>query len=409
MPTVELLTSNQATGRAVRLGRVQVIPIYPITPQSAMLGEITRDVQAGRLTCEFINMESDYAAMAAAIGASLGGTRVFTATNSQGLLFMAEHLYTASGSRCPIVMAVVNRGISVPHTRYADHNDALGVNRAGWIQVFCEDASEVLETCLQLYRVCEDRRVRLPGMFCYESFIHSNTAEGVLVPDAEVVDRWLGPPQVEALLDPADPRGLNPPTPPEWYTEFKYAEHQAMARALRVIPEVAASYAEAFQTRPRGLLELTEGTKRCVVVAMGSLVKAARRAVKELQAEGIPAGVCKVRVYRPFPVEALREAIGEAEVVVTMDRNCASGGNGALYEEVRSALYGLPRAPRVVGVIGGLAGRDVTIPQIKDLVQRAVRRSSPFDAPDGTVHWLGLVRDRVRDESPQFHPAARTR
>ncbi|MBI3080761.1 MAG: hypothetical protein HYY89_05225, partial [candidate division NC10 bacterium] len=170
-----------------------------------------------------------------------------------------------------------------------------------------------------------------------------------------------------------------------------------------------ASYAEAFQTKPRGLLELTEGTKRCVVVTMGSLVKAARRAVKELQAEGIPAGVCKVRVYRPFPVEALRGAIGEAEVVVTLDRNCASGGNGALYEEVRSALYGLPRAPRVVGVIGGLAGRDVTIPQIKDLVQRAVRRSSPFDAPDGTVHWLGLVRDRVRDESPQFHPVARTR
>jgi len=178
MATVELLTSNQAAGRAVRLARVQVIPIYPITPQSAMLGEIARDVQAGRLKCEFINMESDYAAMAAAIGASLGGTRVFTATNSQGLLFMAEHLYTASGSRCPIVMAVVSRGISVPHTRYADHNDALGVNRAGWIQVFCEDAQEVLETCLQLHKVCEDRRVRLPGMFCYESFIHSNTAEG---------------------------------------------------------------------------------------------------------------------------------------------------------------------------------------------------------------------------------------
>lgn len=182
-----------------------------------------------------------------------------------------------------------------------------------------------------------------------------------------------------------------------------------MARALTIIPEVAATYAEAFQTKPRGLLEQTEATRGCVVVTMGSLVKAARRAVKELQAEGLPAGLCKVRVYRPFPVEALREALGEAEVVVTLDRNCASGAHGALYDEVRSALYGLPEAPRVVGVIGGLGGRDVTISQIKDLVQRAARRSSPFDGPDGTVHWLGLVRERVRDESPQFHPAARTR
>jgi len=407
MAPVELLTANQATARVLRLARVQVIPIYPITPQSAMLGDIARDVQAGRLRCEFINMESDYAAMAAAIGASLGGTRVFTATNSQGLLFMAEHLYTASGSRCPIVMAVVNRGISVPHTRYADHNDALGVNRAGWIQVFCEDAQEVLETCLQLYKVCEDHRVRFPGMFCYESFIHSNTAEGVAVPEAAAVDRWLGPPQVEALLDPAEPRGLNPPTPPEWYTEFKYAEHLAMARALTVLPEVAASYAETFRTIPRGLVDLTGGPKGCVVVTMGSMVKAARRAVKELQREGVAAGLCKVRVYRPFPAEALRQALGDAEVVLTLDRNCAAGGDGVLYEEVRSALYGLPRAPRVLGVIGGLGGRDVTVAQIVDLVRRALKRSSPFDGPDGTVHWLGLVRDRVRDESPQFHPAAR--
>ncbi|MFQ5839105.1 MAG: transketolase C-terminal domain-containing protein [Candidatus Methylomirabilales bacterium] len=407
MEAVELLTSNQAVGRAVRLARVQVIPIYPITPQSGMLGELARDIQAGAFPCEFINMESDYAAMAAAVGASLGGTRVFTATNSQGLLLMAEHLYTASGSRCPIVMAVVSRGISVPHTRYADHNDALGVSRSGWIQIFCEDAQDVLETCVQLYKVCEDRRVRLPGMFCYESFIHSNTAEGVLVPKADAVNRWLGPPAVEALLDPAHPRALNPPTPPEWYTEFKYAEHQAMNRALTVIPEVASSYAEAFGTRPRGLVECAEGKKRCVLVAMGSIVKAARRAAKELESEGASAACCALRVYRPFPAHLLREALGQAEVVVTIDRNCAAGAHGALYEEVRSALYGLPKPPRVLGVIAGLAGRDVTISQIKDLARRAIRGSTPFDRTDGGIHWLALNQDRVRDESPQFYPVAR--
>jgi pyruvate/2-oxoacid:ferredoxin oxidoreductase alpha subunit len=180
-----------------------------------------------------------------------------------------------------------------------------------------------------------------------------------------------------------------------------------MGCALAVLPEVAASYAETFRAIPRGLVDLTGGPKGCMVVTMGSMVKAARRAVKELQREGVPAGLCKVRVYRPFPAEALREALGEAEVVLALDRNCAAGGNGVLYEEVRSALYGLPRAPRVLGVIGGLGGRDVTVAQIGDLVRRALKRSSPFDGPDGSVHWLGLVRDRVRDESPQFHPAAR--
>lgn len=266
MSRVELLTGNEAAALAVRFSKPQVIPTYPITPQSPMLAHIAKDIETGVLKAAFLNMESDYAAMAAAVGASLGGARVYTATNSQGLLFMAEHLYTASGSRCPVVMAVVNRAISVPHSRYADHNDSLAVNRSGWIQLYCEDTQEILETGIQLFRICEDSRVRLPGMFCYESFIHSNTAEGVVVPEAKAVDRFLGRPRVEALLDPSEPRSLNPPTPPEWYTEFKYAEHQAMEAALGVIPKVGEAYAEAFGTKPQGLIEVTEPAGRCATV-----------------------------------------------------------------------------------------------------------------------------------------------
>lgn len=408
MNKIELLSGNEAAARVVRFAKPQVIPTYPITPQSPMLGFITTDIEKGLLKTEFLNMESDYAAMAAAVGASLGGARVYTATNSQGLLLMAEHLYTASGSRCPIVMAVVNRAISVPHSRYADHNDSLAVNRSGWIQLYCEDAQEVLDTGIQLFKICEDSRVRLPGMFCYESFIHSNTAEGVAVPDARAMDRFLGRFRVEALLDPSAPRSLNPPTPPEWYTEFKYAEHQAMDAVLRVIPEVGAAYADAFGFKPRGLIERTEPGGRCVLVCMGSIAKTARRAVRELQAEGVSASILKIRAYRPFPREAIRDALREAELVVAVDRNCAAGSHGVLYEEVRSVLYGSGGAPRIVGVIAGLGGRDVTVRQIKEVTRKAVKHEPPFDKKDDPIEWLGLDRGRVRDESPQARPLTRT-
>jgi pyruvate ferredoxin oxidoreductase alpha subunit len=407
MDRVELLTGNEAAARAVRFSKPQVIPTYPITPQSPMLGLIARDIETGLLKAEFLNMESDYAAMAAAVGASLGGARVYTATNSQGLLLMTEHLYTASGSRCPIVMAVVNRAISVPHSRYADHNDALAVNRAGWLQLFCEDAQEIMETGIQLFKICEDPRVRLPGMFCYESFIHSNTAEGVSVPEAKAVDRFLGRPRVEALLDPSEPRSLNPPTPPEWYTEFKFAEHQAMEAALRVIPEVGEAYAEVLGIKRRGLIETTEPPGRWVLACMGSVAKTARRAVRELQAEGVSASLLKIRAYRPFPRETIREALRGAEVVVAFDRNCAAGSHGVLYEEIRSVLYGSPGPPRIVGVIAGLGGRDVTVRQMKEATRRVLKREPPFDKEEDAIDWLGLDRGRVCDEPPQARPIAR--
>ncbi|MFQ5990355.1 MAG: hypothetical protein ACE5K9_10615 [Candidatus Methylomirabilales bacterium] len=406
MGSVELLTGNDVAARAVRLCKPQVIPTYPITPQSPMLEAIAKDIENGLLRAEFLNMESDYAAMAAAVGASLGGTRVFTATNSQGLLFMAEHLYTASGSRCPIVMAVVNRAISVPHSRYADHNDALAVNRAGWMQLFCEDVQEIFETAVQLFRICEDPRVRLPGMFCYESFIHSNTAVGVDVPQDKKVGRFVGPPRVDRLLDPFHPRSLNPPTPPEWYTEFKFAEHQAMEAALRVIPEVGEAYAEAFGVPRRGLIETTGPAGRCVVACMGSISKTARRAVRELQAEGVSASLLKVRAYRPFPGQAIQRALRGAEVVIAIDRNCAAGSHGVLYDEMRSALYGSPEQPRVFGVIGGLGGRDVTVRQVKEVARKALKEEPPFDTGRDVIYWLGLDRERVRDESPQARPRA---
>ena len=399
--TQELLTGNEAAAWGVRLSRPEIIPTYPITPQTSLLHKIASDIRSGVLKADFINTESDYSAMAAAIGASLGGARVFTATNSQGLALMSEHLYYASGMRLPIVMAVVNRALSAPHSRFPDHNDALSVNRSGWIQLFCEDPQEVLDTCIQLFKVCEDPRVCLPGMFCYEAYDISHTAEGVSLPEPEAVDLFLGRRKLPSLLDPGIPRSLNPPTPPDLYTEFKHAQSEAMETALQVIQEVGQAYAATFQGPERGLYEAIPGEcGQCVIVTMGSIARTVRRSVAELQKEGLKVSLLKVRAYRPFPFQAFRELLRWAKVVLAMDRNYSPGSGGALWGEIRSSLYGLPKPPRVFGVIAGLGGRDVTIRELKDLAKKALKGEAPF-LDENRIYWLGLDEKRIKAFTPQ--------
>jgi len=399
--TLELLTGNEAAAWGVRLSRPQVIPTYPITPQTPLLHQIASDIKSGILKADFINTESDYSAMAAAIGASLGGARVFTATNSQGLALMSEHLYYASGMRLPIVMAVVNRALSAPHSRFPDHNDALSVNRSGWIQLFCEDPQEVLDTCIQLYRVCEDPRVSLPGMFCYEAYSISHTAEGVSIPEPEGVDLFLGRRKLPSLLDPGIPRSLNPPTPPDLYAEFKHAQAEAMEAALHVIQEVGQAYVATFGGPQQGLYDaFPRECGQCIIVTMGSIAKTARRAVAELQKEGLKVSLLKVRAYRPFPYQAIRELLNGAKKILAIDRNYSPGSGGALWGEIRSSLYGLPKPPRVFGVIAGLGGRDVTIGELKELAKKALKGEAPF-LDDNRIYWLGLDEKRIEAFTPQ--------
>jgi len=370
----QLLSGNEAAAVAVRLARPHVIPTYPVTPQAPLLAHLARDVAAGRLESKFLNMESDQSAIAAAVGASLGGARVFTASSSQGLAYMHEHLFYASGLRLPIVMAVVTRALSAPHCRFADHNDALAQSTTGWIQLFCEDAQEILDNCLMLFRLCEHSQVLLPAMACYEAYVHSHTWEAVEVPNEDKVASFLPAPTVSwTVLDPDQPRTVNPATPERFYMEARYRQAEAMRNSADVLETIVSEFREFFGRDYHGLVETwPDGDAEIFVVAMGSIVRTARGAVRRLREEGTRAAVLKVRAYRPFPALEVRRLLQGARAVVVIDRDNIPGGDAALHLAVRAALYGVASPPRVLGFVAGLGGRDVTIGQILQVVEQAM-------------------------------------
>jgi len=385
----KLLNGNEAAAAGARLSKVQVIPSYPITPSFPVHHQLARDVMEGKLQARFINMESDQSAIAAAVGASLGGLRTFTATNSQGLAYMSEHLFYASGLRLPIVMAVVSRALSAPHCRFADHGDVLAQKTSGWMIFFCETHQEILDTCIQLYKICEDPRVQTPAMLGYESYIQSHTFEPVDVPAEEAVDAYLG--QRKALgnvVDPDHPLSINPATPPALYMDFKYQQWKAMEGSLTIIEEVRQSFRDAFRRDHGGAVDTQRMEDAEVAVAtMGSMARTSRQAILELRKEGVRAGLLRLRAFRPFPAGQLRKCLASVERVVVLDKNSSPGAGGGLYDELRAALYdGNGRGkgpPKVFGYIAGLGGRDVTVGDIK----QAVRASVP--GKEG-LHWMGF-------------------
>lgn len=388
MPAI-LLNGNEAAALAAKLARVQIFPAYPITPAYPLMECLTRYISAGQLACTFIRVESDHSALAAGVGAALGGARTFTVTNSQGLALMSEVLYNASGLRLPIVMAVVNRALSAPHCRFADHGDSIAQEGSGWIQLYCENTQEILDTCIQAFRIAEDERVRLPVMVNYDGYILSHVKEGVEVPDQREIDSFL-PFELSPILDTARPVAVNTATSHEFYTEYKYNQYRAMIAAGPVIEEVACLYGRAFGRDWGGLAEeyRTDGAD-LVLVAMGSLAGTARVAVDRMRTSGNRVGLLKIRSFRPFPVDAVRALAGRARTVVVLDRNAIPGVGGAVAREIRAALAGRAGAPAVVSVLAGLGGRDVIPSQIEDLtvnVRKALLQGEALPEPA----WLGL-------------------
>jgi len=388
----KLLNGNEAAAMGARLCKVQVIPNYPITPSFPVHHQLARDVMEGKLQAHFINMESDQSAMAAAVGASLCGLRAFTATNSQGLAYMSEHLFYASGLRLPIVMAVVSRALSSPHCRFADHGDALAQKTSGWMLFFCETHQEIVDTCIQLYKVCEDPRVQTPAMFCYEAYIQSHTFEPLDIPAEEAVDAYLGERRALGnVLDPDHPISINPATPPALYIDFKHQQWKAMEESLKVIEEVRQSFQRAFGRDHGGAIDTYQMEDAEVAIAtMGSLARTSRRAILELREEGVRAGLVRLRSFRPFPAGQLRGCLRSAGRVVVLDKNSSPGAGGAVYDELRGALYDgnwQPKgSPKVFGFIAGLGGRDVTVEDVK----RSVKASVP--GKEG-LHWMGFSDD----------------
>lgn len=377
-----LLSGNHAVSYAVKAARPNVIPVYPITPQTPILEKITDFLASGEMAAEVMTMESEHSAMAAAITASLTGVRVFTATASQGLLLMHEMLHYAAGARAPIVMANVNRTLGSPWGFWPDQTDSLAQRDVGWIQFYCENGQESHDTILQAFRVAE--QVLLPAMVVHEAFYVSHAMEAIRVVSQDLVDRYLPP------FDP--PHRLDPQIAESWgntVSQVMFQNHrrdmgEAMDRTVAVARRADREW-EELTGRGYGVIEKYryEGA-RLVVATMGSMTGTARDAVDELRGEGHPVGLLKVKLFRPLPLEDIREALKGVPKVLVLDRNFAPGTGGFLFQELRTALYGMEGAPEVHGYLAGVGGTSVSPAAIRDMVRCAMA-----EKPSARSVWKG--------------------
>ena len=375
-----LLNGNHAASWAARLARPEVIPVYPITPQTPILELITEFHARGELQAQVLTPESEHSVLAACIPASLAGARVFTATASQGLLLMHEVLHYAAGARAPIVLCNVNRTVASPWAFWPDETDSLSQRDTGWIQFYSESPQESLDTVLQAFRVAET--VQLPVMVSHDAFYVSHSIEPVHVPSQETADRYLAGCRPVRHLDTGAPSGWGNVVTAEMYCRHRQAMQEAMTRALEVAQEADRVWGE-HTGRSYGLMERYRcEDARIVVVALGSLCGTAREAIDELRAQGVAAGLLKLRLFRPLPQQALRVALAGVPDVLVLDRNHSPGLGGILHNEVRGALYGLPNATRVHGVLAGVGGVDVQPRRIGELVAAALQR-----APEPESTW----------------------
>ena len=363
------IEGSRAVAEAVALCRPEVICAYPITPQTHIVEGLGEMVKSGKLApCEFINVESEFAALSVAIGASAAGARSYTATASQGLLFMAEAVYNASGLGLPIVMTIGNRAIGAPINIWNDHSDSMSMRDAGWIQLFAETNQEAADLHILAFRLAEE--LSTPVMVCMDGFILTHAFERVDVPTQEQVDQYLPRFEPRQLLDPAAPITIGALVGPEAFTEVRYLAWQNQLRAVELIPELSRSFEEHFGRPSGGLVRSyrTEGAET-VIVALGSVNGTIQDVVDEMREEGVAVGSVGVCTFRPFPQAAIRKALESAKRVVVIEKSIALGLGGVLATDVRTALSGLPT--EIYTVIAGLGGRAITKTSLRGLIQRA--------------------------------------
>jgi pyruvate/2-oxoacid:ferredoxin oxidoreductase alpha subunit len=343
------------------LARVEVIAAYPITPQTSISEKLAEMCANNELKAKYIKVESEHSAMAALIGASYIGARTFTATSSQGLALMHEMLYWAAGARRPIVMPVVSRALGPPWNIWTDHMDVMGERDTGWMQFFCENNQETLDMILMAYRIAEDKDIMLPAMVIEDGFILSHTFEKVDVPAIEEVDFYLHPFNPDVKVNLKKPRRYGSLVMPDWAMEFRYNNALAMERAKQRITEAGVAFKKAFGRDYGGLVE----EYRCedaevALVIVGSAAGTAKVAADRMRERGKRVGVLKLRAFRPFPAEELLAVGGRVHTVGVFDRSYTFGQGGAIFGEVRNALFPVASQVKIKGYIGGLGGRDVT-------------------------------------------------
>jgi pyruvate/2-oxoacid:ferredoxin oxidoreductase alpha subunit len=365
-----LLTGNHAVSYAVKLAKPSVIPVYPITPQTPILEKITDFQASGEMNAEVMTMESEHSAMAAAITASLTGVRVFTATASQGLLLMHEMLHYAAGARAPIVMANVNRTLGSPWGFWPDQTDSLAQRDVGWIQYYCEHGQESHDTTLQAFRVAE--QVLLPAMVIHEAFYVSHSMEAIDIVSQKEVDQYLPPFDPLHRLDPAIGESWGNTVSQVMFQSHRRDMGDAMERVVEVA-KAADRELHELVGRGYGIIEQyrCEGAEM-VIATMGSMTGTARDAVDALQDAGVPVGLLKIRLFRPFPLEDVREALANVPKVMVLDRNFAPGTGGFLFQELKAALYGQTNAPEIHGYLAGVGGTSISPAAITEMAHCAM-------------------------------------
>ncbi|MBU4540045.1 pyruvate ferredoxin oxidoreductase [uncultured Acetobacterium sp.] len=364
--TKAFLSGNDAFAEGIRLARPQVISIYPITPQTTVVERISEMVEDSSLKSELIHVESEHSALSCAIGASAMGARTFTATSSQGLLYMAECLQYASGGRFPIVMMNANRSTALPWNIYGDQRDSLSQLDSGWIQVYVEDAQESLDMALQGYHIAENPLVSTPIMVNLDGFVLTHTYETVEIPSQTDADRFLPPFQTENKMSMDNPKNLAFSVGPDNNMEFKYLQHKAMQDSKRIIEETDAKFAEIFG---RGYGGLTQGYRiddaDYILLTLGSITGLCREVVDELRERGEKVGLLKLRFLRPFPDEDLVAALGSAKAIGVLEKDISFGYEGTVYTNVNSVIAKNGLRLETYNFIAGLGGRDISRENIK--------------------------------------------
>lgn len=386
------IEGSQAVARSVALCRPEVISAYPISPQTHIVEALSDLVRTGQLSpCEYVMVESEFGAMSACIGASAIGARTYTATASQGLLFMAEALFNASGLGLPIVMTVANRAIGAPINIWNDHSDSMSQRDSGWIQLYADTNQEAVDLHIQAFLLAE--RLSLPVMVCMDGFVLTHAVEQVEVPDQERVDAFLPPFVPRQMLDPDDPVTIGAMVGPEAFAEVKYLMHAKQIQALDEIPRIAADFQEIFGRASGGLVRSYRADDaETIVVALGSVLGTIEEVIDTMRDEGVRIGALGVRCFRPWPINEVREALAGAARVIVVEKAFAVGAGGIVGQNTRLALAGMPTS--VYNVVAGLGGRPVTRKSLRGLFDDVL--GNRLDS--NQLHFLDLDRELVERE-----------
>ncbi len=362
-----------ACSEAAKLARAECVAAYPITPQTHIVEHLSELVADGKLDAEFIPVESEHSALSVCAGTSAVGARTFTATSSQGLALMHEILFIVSGMRLPIVMAVANRALSAPLNIWNDHSDVMASRDCGWIQIFTENGQEVFDQTICAFKIAEDHRVLLPTIVNLDGFTLSHVVEPLELVSQEQVDGFLPPYDPLYRLHPDKPLTMGAFGMPEVYAEARKAHDVALRNSYEVILEVWKEWGKLTGRDYHPMESYRMDGAKIALLTMGSFGELAMEAVDRMREKGIPVGLLKLRLWRPFPFEEIRQAVQGLEVLVVLDRALSTGGiGGPVCSEIRSALYHQPRRPKIFSFIAGLGGRDVPPEQFEEIVQQAL-------------------------------------